>query len=424
MKLTVKEIEAAIQKAKTHNKSIRLNDGNGLFLLISPQGSAYWRFRYFFNGKEKLMGFGGYSEVKLAKARAKRDEARKAVADGTSPIEDKKEKKRVAVFRTANTFEAVAKEWFETNKSKWSPEHADRLWRRIEIHLLSDLAKRPIADISTLELLATIRKAEKQKTVKAGGHKNKRGGTEVSHRVLQSASQIFNYAIVTERMASNPAFPLRDSHVLQPHKAQHYPTIDAKEIPTFLTRLAEATTSEQNKQAIRLMMLTFVRTGELRKSTWANIDFKAKEWRLPAHITKMRDEHIVPLSAQAIKLLKELQKTTGHRDLLFPPQQHRRHKLMSENTINMVLKRMGYKGKMVGHGFRALASTTLNEMGFPADVIERQLAHAERNKIRAAYNRAEYLPQRKAMMQTWSNLIDSLVAKKGNVIIGKFTKSA
>ena len=160
MKLTAKEIESAIKKAKAQNKAIRLNDGNGLFLLVPSEGNPCWRFRYFFNGKEKLMGFGVYPEVSLAKARDKRDEARKSVVNGISPIEDKKDKKRTAVFRAANTFEAVAKEWFETNKSKWSPEHADRLWRRIEIHLIADLGKRPIADISTLELLTTLRKVE------------------------------------------------------------------------------------------------------------------------------------------------------------------------------------------------------------------------------------------------------------------------
>lgn len=424
MKLTAKEIESAIKKAKAQNKAIRLNDGNGLFLLVPSEGSPCWRFRYFFNGKEKLMGFGVYPEVSLAKARDKRDEARKSVANGISPIEDKKDKKRTAVFRAANTFEAVAKEWFETNKSKWSPEHADRLWRRIEIHLIADLGKRPIADISTLELLTTLRKVEKQRAVKVSGRKNKRGGTEVSHRVLQCASQIFNYAIITERMATNPAFPLKDGHVLKPHKTEHHPRIPAKDVPVFLERLEEANTSDQNKLAIRLMLLTFIRTGELRKSTWKDVDFKAKEWRIPPHIMKMRHEHIVPLSAQVLKLFKELHAMTGKRDLLFPPQQHRKHKHMSENTINMVIKRMGYKGKMVGHGFRGLASTTLNEMGYRPDVIERQLAHAERNQIRAAYNDAQYLPERKKMMQDWADVIDKLVANKGKLVIGKFGKTA
>jgi integrase len=360
----------------------------------------------------------------LAQARNKRFAARKTIAEGVDPGAKKKTEKRLAVFRAENTFEGVAKEWFENNKPQWTKEHADRLWRRIEIHLNAEIGKRPISEISTLELLGVIRKVEKQKITKGQNRIKRRGGTEVSHRVLQTASAIFNYAIVTERMTNNPAFPLRDGRALKPHKAKNYPTIKAKEIPEFLKGLEEANTSLQNKLAIRLMMLTFVRTGELRKSTWKDVDLEAKEWRLPAHITKMRDEHIVPLSRQTMALFKELHKISGHRELLFPPQQHRKLMLMSENTINMVIKRMGYEGKLVGHGFRALASTTLNEMGFPPDVIERQLAHAERNKIRAAYNRAEYLSQRQEMMQTWADLIDGLVAKKGKVIIGKFGKAA
>ena len=419
MQLTELKIKSAKPKAKMY----RLADGDGLYLQVTPQGRKFWRFRYFVLGKEKMLALGAYPEISLAEARDKRHEARKALANGIDPGAAKQEEKRRAVFNAENTFEGVAKEWFENNKSKWTPEHADRLWRRIEIHLIAELGKRPIADISTLELLNTIRKVETQKITRGDGHLKRRGGTEVSHRVLQTASSIFNYAIVTERMAINPAYPLRDGRALKPHKAKNYPTITAKELPEFLQRLAEAKTTLQNKLAIRLMLLTFVRTGELRKSTWKDVDLEAKEWRLPAEITKMRDEHIVPLSKQAIELFRELHEISGHRELLFPPQQHRKHMLMSENTINMVIKRMGYEGKMVGHGFRALASTTLNEQGYPPDIIERQLAHAERNKIRAAYNRAEYLPQRRKMMQEWADYIDKIAAD-GKIIAGKFRKKA
>ncbi len=415
--------ELNVKNAKPKAKMYRLADGDGLYLQITLKGGKYWRFRYFFAGREKMLALGTYPEVSLAEARDKRHEARKAVAAGTDPGAAKQEEKRRAVFNADNTFEAVAKEWFENNKPKWTKEHAERLWRRIEIHLVAELGKRPIADISTLELLNTIRKVEAQKITRGDGHLKRRGGTEVSHRVLQTASSIFNYAIVTERMTNNPAYPLRDGRALKPHKAKNYPTITAKELPEFLQRLDEAKTSLQNKLAIRLMLLTFIRTGELRKSTWKDVDLEAKEWRLPAEITKMRDEHIVPLSSQAVALFKELHKMNGHRELLFPPQQHRKHMLMSENTINMVIKRMGYEGRMVGHGFRALASTTLNELGYPPDVIERQLAHAERNKIRAAYNRAEYLPQRRKMMQEWADYIDKIAAS-GNVVAGKFGKKA
>lgn len=420
MPLTDREV----RNAKPESTMYRMADGNSLFLQIDPKGGKYWRFMYRYAKKQKTLALGIYPEVSIAEARNKTLTARKTLAAGIDPSVQKQEDKRLAVYKADNTFEVVAKEWFENNKTKWTEEHADRLWRRIEIHLIAELGNRPIADITTLELLKTIRKVENQKIIRGERHIKRRGGTEVSHRVLQTSSSIFNYAIVTERMEANPAFPLRDSRALKPHKTKNYPTIAAKEIPEFLRKLEDANTSLQNKLAIQLMLLTFVRTGELRKSTWRDVDLKAKEWRLPAHITKMRDEHIVPLSKQTVELFKELHKISGHRELLFPPQQHRKQMLMSENTINMVIKRMGYEGRMVGHGFRALASTTLNEMGYLPDVIERQLAHAERNKIRAAYNRAEYLPQRREMMQTWANLVDGLVAKKGKIIIGRFGKAA
>jgi integrase len=401
--------EAKVKNSKPKAKMYRLSDGDGLYLQITPMGGKYWRLRYFYSGKEKMLALGTYPEVTLGEARDKRHKARKALAEGTDPGAKKQEAKRLAVFNAENTFEAVAKEWFETNKPQWTPDHAERLWRRIDLHLVTHLGKCPIAEITSLDVLDVIRKIES------------RGTTEVSHRVLQTCGVIFRYAVVTRRAKFNPVPDLRGA--LKPHKAKNYPTITAKQIPELLKRLEQAKTSDQNKIAVRLLMLTFVRTGELRQAKWEDIDLKAKEWRLPAHTTKMKDEHIVPLSKQAIKLFEELKTMTGKGELVFPPQQRRRHLLMSENTINQLLKRMGYRGKLVGHGFRALASTTLNEMGYPADVIERQLAHAERNKVRAAYNRAEYLPQRTAMMQTWADVVDGVVRDR-TIILGKFGKRA
>ena len=400
--------ETKVRNAKPKDRMYRLADGDGLFLQIVPTGGKYWRLRYFFTGKEKMLALGTYPKLSLSDARDRRIAAHKCLTDGIDPSAKKKQQKRLAVFNAANTFEAVAKEWFETNKPQWTPDHAERLWRRIVLHAVSEIGDRPIADISSLELLDMIRKIEK------------RGTTEVSHRVLQTCGVIFRYAVLTKRAKYNPIIDLRGA--LKPHKAKSYPTITAKEIPDFLKSLEKASTSYQNKLAVRLLMLTFVRTGELRQAKWEDIDFETKEWRLPAHTTKMRDDHIVPLARQTIELLGELKTLTGSKELLFPPQLRCRHMLMSENTINQLIKRMGYKGKLVGHGFRALASTTLNEKGYSADVIERQLAHAERNKVRAAYNRAEYLPQRQTMMQDWADLIDGAVLK-GNVVIGKFDKA-
>jgi integrase len=382
----------AVKNAKPQKNPYKLTDGAGLYLLVKPNGGKFWRLKYFVAGKEKLLALGAYPEISLDEAREKRLSARKLNASGIDPATQRKEEKRRRAYNVENSFQVVAKEWFETNKPKWTPDHAERLWRRLNLHVISEIGDRPIAEISALDLLDALRKVEK------------RGATETSHRLLQTCSVIFRYAVLTGRIKYNPTQDLKGA--LVPHKAENHPTIEAKELPQFFKQLETVETTALNKLAIRLLMLSFVRQGELRQANWTDIDWKAKEWRLPAHTTKMRDMHIVPLAKQAINLLAELEKLTGEGELLFPSQQRRRHAIMSENTINHVLRKMGYKGKLVGHGFRALASTTLNENGFAPDVIERQLAHAERNKIRAAYNRAQYLPERRKMMQWWADYLD------------------
>lgn len=398
----------ALKNAKPKEKPYKMADGDGLYLLIKPNGGKYWRFKYRYVAKEKLLALGTYPEVSLLDARDKRLAARKLLSTGADPGNKRKEDKRRAVYNVENSFQVVAQEWFNTNKPKWTPEHAQRLWRRLDLHMVPEIGSRPIAEIKALDLLEALRKVEK------------RGTTETSHRLLQTCSVIFRYAVLTGRIQYNPTQDLKGA--LVPHRAESHPTIQAKELPDFFKQLEAVETTDLNKLAIRLLMLSFVRQGELRQAKWEDIDFQAKEWRLPAHTTKMRDLHIVPLAKQTIALLGELKKLTGNGELLFPSQQRRRHAMMSENTINHVLRKMGYKDKLVGHGFRALASTTLNEMGFPPDVIERQLAHAERNKIRAAYNRAEYLPQRREMMQKWGDYLNR-AAQEEKVITGNFKRN-
>jgi integrase len=393
----------AVKNAKPKDKPFKISDGQGLYLLVKPNGGKYWRYKYSHLGKEKLLALGTFPEISLLEARDKRAEARKLLAEGKDPSSKRQHDKRVAMFMAENTFGGVAREWFETNQNQWTKSHAQRLWRRIEANFLPTLGSRPIGEISSLELLSALRDIEK------------RGATELSHRLLQCATRIFSYAILTERMKANPAFNLKGA--LKPHVAENFPTIQAKELPRFFDKLAQVETSPLNKYAIRLLMLTFVRQGEMRQACWDDIDWTQKRWVLPAHTTKMRDEHIVPLAAQTITLLREIQSFTGGRGLLFPTQQRRKHGMMSENTVNHVLHKMGYKGVLVGHGFRALASTTLNEMGYSPDVIERQLAHAERNKIRAAYNRAEYLPERQIMMQKWADFLDEIRATEDGKVV-------
>lgn len=385
--------DTAIKNAKPKEKSYKLTDGDGLYLLVHPNGGKYWRMKYLYVGKEKLLSFGTYPEISLVDARSKRLDARKLLANGADPRGARKEEKRKAVYDASNTFASVANEWFEVNRPKWTDDHAARLWRRLEANIISEFGDRPITEVKALDLLDALRKIEK------------RGATELTHRLLQICSVIFRYAVLTGRISYNPAGDLRGA--LIPHKATNHPTITSRELPDFLKKLEAIETSVQNKLAIRLLLLTFIRQGELRQGKWEDVDFVAKEWRLPSETTKMREEHIVPLAEQTIAVLKELKEITGYGELMFPSQQRRRNAIMSENTINQIIHKMGYKDKLVGHGFRALASTTLNEMGFQPDVIERQLAHMERNKIRAAYNRAEYLPQRREMMQKWADFLDS-----------------
>ncbi|MFO0388377.1 MAG: tyrosine-type recombinase/integrase [Alphaproteobacteria bacterium] len=399
--------DTAVKNAKAKTKPYKLTDGDGLYLLIKPNGGKYWRFKYLYVGKEKLLALGTYPEISLNDARDKRLAARKLLANGADPNSKRKEEKRRKAYNIENSFQVVAKEWFDTNKGKWTPDHAARLWRRLELHMMPEIGDEPIVNIKALDLLDAIRKVEK------------RGTTETSHRLLQTCNVIFRYAVLTGRIQYNPTQDLKGA--LMPHRSENHPTIQAKELPDFFKQLEEVETTDLNKLAVRLLMLSFVRQGELRQAKWEDIDFAAKEWRLPAHTTKMRDLHIVPLAKQTIKLLEELKKLTGEGELLFPSQQRRRHAMMSENTINHVLQKMGYKDRLVGHGFRALASTTLNEMGFPPDVIERQLAHAERNKVRAAYNRAEYLPQRRDMMQKWADYLDRQ-AKVPKIITIEFNR--
>lgn len=390
--------EVAIRNLKPTAKDQKVYDSGGLYLLVTRSGSKYWRLKYRIAGKEKKLALGVYPGVSLKEAREKRDEAKKLLAGGTDPNFKKQNDKRLAVFNTANTFKTVAIEWHQTNKRNWTESYGAMVLRRLELNIFPDLGDRPIKDIAPLELLHTLRIVEK------------RNATHMSHRLLQLCRLVFRYAIVTQRCDYNPAFDLQGA--LMPHKEKHHPTLKAKELPNFLTSLESVGTTYQNRLAIKILLHTFLRQGELRYSKWEDIHWDAKEWHIPAENMKMREPHVVPLSKQAIILLEDLHRISGHSAYLFPSQQRQKNPVMSENTVNVVIKNMGYGGKIVGHGFRALASTILNEQGFRADVIERQLAHAERNKVRAAYNRAEYMPERVEMMQWWSNYIEEAAKVK------------
>ncbi len=392
MKLT----NIAIKNAEIKDKTYKLFDGEGLFLQVNKNGSKLWRMKYRFHNKEKLLSLGKYPEVTLQEARDKKYQARRLLSKGVDPSADKRAKKADAIRSVGNSFEVVAREWHSTNLNKWSEKHGAKIWRRVELHLLPKLGGLPIADIKPMDILTLLRKLEA------------RGTTEITHRILQTCTAIFRYAIVTERLSYNPASDLKGALIA--HKAEHYPTLPVSELKGFLDALECVSTTRQNKLAMKLLMLTFVRTGEMRFSKWDNIDFNNKRWIIPAELTKMRREHIVPLSEQVINILKELKSITTHCPFgyILPSQNRQKNPMMSENTINNLIKKMGYGGEIVGHGFRALASTTLNEQGYRPDVIERQLAHKEPNAIRAAYNRAEYLEERTQMMQDWADCVDKI----------------
>jgi integrase len=388
--------DAKVRNAKPLSKAYKITDGEGMFLLVNPSGSKYWRFKYHYGGKEKLLALGVYPEVSLSDARERRAQARKTLAAGNDPGETKKEVKRQTILKSENAFEAVAREWLEQRKHVLAEITSKTMTARLERFVFPKLGTRPIADITAPEVLAMLRVVEGK------------GALDTAHRMMQVCGQVFMYAIATGRAERNPVPDLRGA--LKTPVTKHHAYLKAAELPEYLKRLEAYDGESQTKLALRLLLLTYVRTTELRAAQWTEFDLDKAEWRIPAERMKMKEEHIVPLSRQAIEVLRELQKLTGHRELVFPIQ-HKPSSFMSENTMLYALYRMGYHSRTTGHGFRSTASTILNENGFHADVIERQLAHGERNKVRAAYNHAQYLPERRKMMQWWADYLDDIATK-------------
>ncbi len=381
-----------IRTAKPKDKQYKLSDEKGMYLLVKPNGGKYFRFKYRFAGKEKVQALGVYPEVSLKEAREMCYELRKLIRHGVDPAQVKKEKKRQLISSTENSFIKVAAEWHEARLGSWTPTHAAKILRRFELDVFPSIGHRPINEIVAPELLSVVREIEN------------RGAIDIAHRVLQTCGQIFRYAIATGKAERDVAADLRGA--LKTRKKNNYAYLKAVDLPEFLSKLEIYDGNLQTKLALKLLMLTFVRTGELRAAKWEEIDIKTAEWRIPEERMKMKQLHIVPLSKQAINILHEI-KQLHTQEFIFPnnanPLKH-----MSENTILFALYRMGYHSKATGHGFRATASTILNEKGFRSDVIERQLAHGERNQIRASYNHAEYLPERRDMMQWWGDYLDGV----------------
>jgi integrase len=388
--------DAKVRTIKPAEKPQKLFDGGGLFLLVTPTGGKLWRLKYRFGGIEKLLAIGAYPQTSLAEARQKRDQASALMLNGVDPSDTKKAQKAAGAQET-ETFEVIAREWHTKFSASWAASHGDKIIRRLELYVFPWLGDRPIKSITAPDLLTVLRRIEAKGTL------------ETAHRTQQNCGQVFRYAVATGRAERDPSGDLRGA--IPPASGKHMATItDPKEIAGLLRSIDDYRGSIVTRCALQLAPLFFVRPGELRQAEWSEFNLEAAEWRIPAEKMKAGVLHIVPLSRQALGVLREIYHLTGHGRYVFPsPRTDSRP--MSSNAILSALRRMGYaKDEMSGHGFRSMASTLLNEQGWNRDAIERQLAHAERNSVRAAYNYAEFMPERKKMMQAWADYLEEIKA--------------
>jgi len=387
MKLTDAKLRSLAQPGKHF-------DGHGLYLEVTATGGRYWRLKYRFAGKEKRLALGVYPDVGLKLARERRAEARAALDRGEDPAAIRREQKVQAAREAASTFRLVAAAWLKHIGSSWTPGTADGIRVSIETHAFPKLGNLPLASIHTRDV------AEVVKAIDA------KGAGETAGRVLQRIRAVFRYAMTHELIDTNPLADLRPADLVKPRQVRHRAAMAAKDVPRFLADLETYQGEPVTRAALQLLLLTALRPGELRGLRWAEVDMAARQLRIPAERMKMKAEHLVPLSTQAAAVLERLQPLTGHRELVFPSP-YATGQMLSENTLNSALVAMGYTGRHSAHGFRSLFSTVANEQGHDADAIERQLAHKERNAVRAAYHRAEYLADRAKLMQWWADWIDA-----------------
>ena len=396
---------AKIKNTKSKDKPYKLGDGRGMYLLVNSNGSRWWRYKYRFGGKEKLLALGTYPDVSLKEARNRFDDARKLLAEGKDPSAVRKAAKQAKKLSVGNIFEMVAREFIEKQANRWSKTYVQGFRRRLELNVFPALGNRPIAEIEAPELLGVLRFIEE------------RGAYDLAHRLLQMCGQVFRYGVATGRCARDPSSDLRGA--LTSHKKQHMAAVRPEEFPELLAKIDAYDGEAQTRLALQLLARTFVRTNELIGAEWREFDIENAMWIVPEGRMKMNTEHIVPLSRQALILLKDLRMLNGESRYVFTGRNP--HRYMSNNTMLYALYRMGYKSRMTGHGFRSMASTILNEQSrFRPDAIERQLAHCERNTVRGAYNRAEYLEERRELMQWWADYLDHLRGEK--VVTPQFGK--
>ena len=393
----------AISKATPTDKLQKLSDGDGLQLHITPQGSKLWRMAYRWQGKQKTLAFGAYPLIPLAQARDMRAEAKKKLANGIDPGQEKQDIKLARRVSQANSFESVAREWHK----HWSPPRNQRyavsVLARLEADVFPEIGSKPISDIKSLDLVAMTKKTEA------------RGASDVAKRNYQNCSAVFRYAIAHGVLTRNPAVEIRVTDFMKSYEKKNHARISKEQLPDYLTKVDAYPGGSLTRLAMKLMSLTFLRTTEFIGSKWSEVDFDNALWRIPGHRMKVKtkDPHLVPLSRQAIETLRALQVISGNRIYIFPGERDPANKHMSNNTILAGIKRIGYKGVMTGHGYRGVATTLLREANFEKDHVERQLAHGEESKVVAAYNHAEYMGPRTLMMQWWADYLD--LARSGTV---------
>jgi integrase len=385
--------DTEIRRSKPTERPYKLSNGGGLHLLITQAGGKLWRWKYRFDGAEKLMALGRYPEVALADARERRDAARKRLANGIDPMAERMAEKTAVKVATEHTFEKIAELWLEHWKGNKSARHSATTRNRLKVNVYPVLGERPIADVEPMELVQLAKGIEA------------RGASDMAKRILQIVGMVFRYAVAHGYSKRNPVAEIRPSDILKPTRKTNMARIDARELPALLRSIEVYEGRQLTRLAIKLMALTFVRTSELIGARWEEFDFDAQRWSIPETRMKMKTPHIVPLSIQAVEVLELLRTISGTGELVFPGEQDST-KTMSNLTILKALERMGYKGRMTGHGFRGLASTILHEQGYNHDHIELQLAHAPRNAVSAAYNHALYLEPRAKMMQDWADFLE------------------
>ena len=379
-----------IKHSKPKDKPYKLTDGNGLYLHITPAGGKLWKLDYAIDGKRKTLSIGKYPHLSLVEAREAAENARKMKAQGIDPSQAKQQAKAERQAALLNTFEHIARDWHQNNISRWKPNHAQRIMRYLEKDVFPYIGSNPIQELRVVHIKQVL------DAITA------RGVAETAEKIRQWINKIFNYALMLERVDGNPASALVG--YIQPQTTEHMPALPREELTEFYRRLLQVDAEPQNRLCLMLLVLCFPRNTEIRGGEWKEINWQTKTWTIPASRMKRPREHLIPLSDWAIELLQELHQLTGKGRFMFP-NRNTISGYISENTLGNILNRIGYKGIATPHGFRSLASSILNEQGFNPDAIERQLAHVEENKIRAAYNRAEYLAERTEMMQWYSNYL-------------------